>query len=123
GRHSLQQLPVSHHASADSAEAIACVCNGDGRDGTTDRISLRARDSGALGQSAAQDYRSSYSAGFVGSNRQRAWRAHDGHGFRDDERIEDDGDTDIADEPGTSGFDYARADGDRRHGGSFEVRN
>ena len=52
-----------------------------------------------------------------------AWRAHDGHGFRDDERIEDDGDTDLADEPRASGFDHTRADGDRRYGGSFEVRN
>ena len=76
-----------------------------------------------LGQSVAKDYRGSHSAGFVGSHRERAWRAHDGHGFRDNERVEDDGDTDLADEPRAPGFDHARADGDRRHGGSFEVRN
>ena len=40
-----------------------------------------------------------------------------------DERGEDDGHTDLADEPRAPGFDHARADGDRRHGGSFEVRN
>jgi hypothetical protein len=108
---------------ADSAEAFARVCRGDGGDGTTDRVSLRARDTRVASQFAAEDYRSSYSAGFAGSNRQRAWRAYDGHGFRDDERIEDDGDTDVADEPRAPGFDHARADGDRRNGGSFKVRN
>ena len=75
------------------------------------------------GEPVAADYRRGGAAGAVGSDRQRAWRAHDRHGFGHQQRVEDDRFADFANEPGAPGVDHPRADGNRRHGGSVEVES
>src|SRR4029077_4945488 len=55
------------------------------------------------------------------SDGQRARRAHDGHGFGDQQCFEDDGHPYAADEPSPPGVDHTGTDGNRRHGGSGEI--
>src|SRR5262249_14344300 len=75
----------------------------------------------AFGKFAAADYRRGNAACASRSDRQRAWCAHDGDGFGDEQRRKNDRQLNPADEPGAPGFDYARADGNRRHGRSAEI--
>jgi hypothetical protein len=121
----INRFVVGAVAGADAGKAFAGRVDGSERDGgtTTNGIPLRARSAGTPGEPPAADYRGGGAAGAVGGDRQRAWRAHDGDGFGNQQRVQNDGQLDLADEPGASSFDHPRADGNRRHGGSVEVRN